>query len=193
MHHHAHARSWFPLQVLSRSYLQKICDKRRMCARGFYSSRVKKNKGALEGKGQNMRGKKQTSGTGVWTTNKNTWTRLKSLYSNLGSLQNNKTRTSFNLECFYWGTKISKHESLKFALSSFELQRKFMDQNPPKEQRCWPTSRFSASSLQQLLIYRLLDPLIHLCFCGRSAAFKKRDESNKFSPDCLSLWHILTW
>lgn len=117
------------LQVLSRSYLQKICDKRRRCARGLYSIRVKKNKGALEGKGQRMRGKKQTSGTGAWTPNKNTWTRLKSLYSNLGSLQNNKTRSSFNLEGFYRGTKPSKHERLKFAFSSFVLRRKFMDQN----------------------------------------------------------------
>lgn len=162
------------LQVLSRSYLQKLCDKRRRCARGLYSIRVKKNKGALEGKGQRKRGKKQTSGTGAWTTNKNTWTRLKSLYSNLGSLQNNNTRSSFNLGGFCRGTKLSKHERLKFAFSSFVLRRKFMDQHPPKEQKCWPTSRFSASSLQQLLIYRLLDPLIHSCFCGRSAAFKKK-------------------
>lgn len=181
MHHHAHAPSWF----LCRCCLAVICKKYVIRGGGvledFIVSESRKTKGALEGKGQRMRGKKQTSGTGAWTTNKNTWTRLKSLYSNLGSVQNNKTRSSFNLGGFYRGTKPSKHERLKFAFSSFVLRREFMDQHPPKEQKCWPTSRFSASSLQQLLIYRLLDPLIHSCFCGRSAAFKKRDDSNKFS------------
>lgn len=129
MRHHAHARSWF----LCRCCLAVICKNCVIRGGGvledFIVSESIKTKGALEGKGQRMRGKKQTSGTGAWTPNKNTWTRLKSLYSNLGSVQNNKTRSSFNLEGFYRGTKPSKHERLKFAFSSFVLRRKFMDQN----------------------------------------------------------------
>lgn len=129
MRHHAHAPSWF----LCRCCLAVICKNCVIRGGGvledFMVSESIKTKGALEGKGQRMRGKKQTSGTGAWTTNKNTWTRLKSLYSNLGSLQNNKTWSSFNLEGFYRGTKPSKHERLKFAFSSFVLRRKCMDQN----------------------------------------------------------------
>lgn len=129
MHHHAHAPSWF----LCRCCLAVICKNCVIRGGGvledFIVSESRKTKGALEGKGQRKRGKKQTSGTGAWTPNKNTWTRLKSLYSNLGSVQNNKTRSSFNLGGFYRGTKPSKHERLKFAFSSFVLRRKFMDQN----------------------------------------------------------------
>lgn len=115
MHHHAHAPSWF----LCRCCLAVICKNCVIRGGGlledFMVSESIKTKGALEGKGQRKRGKKQTSGTGAWTTNKNTWTRLKSLYSNLGSLQNNNTRSSFNLGGFCRGTKLSKHERLKFA------------------------------------------------------------------------------